>query len=335
MSYIVNFFSLQLEGKSSYLSTLIHSFIVQSQQQANVYLLFATIIWGITPLVVEDLLNYLNPISILTIRFGIAVVILTTYMLLFHRQEGFSLLSSKTCIFIGLLNALAYPAATIGQKLTTAGLSTLLSSSFVVIVPFIAWKIEGKVLTIKIIGTALISLVGMFLISYNGDWTDHSNAINLGIIISLLAGIIWAFYIVLSSRFLDITKTEDDHISPLNFIYAINFYTLLPLFVISCFTSDLLGFIPGKTIPLLIFLGVLPQIVAFSLNSWAVARLGSINTSFFLILQVLVPLFFEFIVVQCYYTIWIYIGVFLVLLSMFLITKVNKASEQINRNELD
>lgn len=299
---------------------------MQFQQQANIYLIFATLIWGITPLVVEDLLNYLNPISILTIRFGIAVVILTAYMLLFHRQEGFSLLSSKTCVLIGLLNALAYPAATIGQKFTTAGLSTLLTSSFVVIVPFIAWKIEGKMLTIKIIGAALISLVGMFLISYNGDWNNHSSAINLGIIISLLAAILWAFYIVLSSKYLDITKTGDNYISPLNFIYAINFYTLLPLFVFSCFTSDLFGFIPGKTIPLLVFLGILPQIVAFGLNSWAVARLGSVNTSFFLILQVLVPLFFEFLVVQQYYTIWIYFGVSLILLSMVLIGKVNKPS---------
>lgn len=254
------------------------------------------------------------------------MVILTVFMFLFHRQEGFSLLSSKTCVLIGFLNALAYPAATIGQKLTTAGLSTLLTSSFVVIVPFIAWKIEGKILTTKIICTALISLVGIFLISYNGDWTSQSSALNLGIIISLLAAILWAFYIVLSSKYLDITKTEDNHINPLNFIYAINFYTLLPLIIFSCFTSDLFGFIPRRIIPLLVFLGVLPQIIAFGLNSWAVARLGSVNTSFFLILQVLVPLLFEFIVVQQFYTIWIYFGVLFILLSMFLIAKVNRVS---------
>ncbi|MHA2366045.1 MAG: DMT family transporter [Candidatus Hodarchaeales archaeon] len=301
---------------------------MQSQQQANYYLLFATIIWGITPIVVEELLNYMSPFLIMTIRFGLAFVILTVYILLFHRQEGFNLIFSKNCILIGLLNAFAYPISAIGVELTTAGIATLLSTSFVIIVPFIAWVIEGKELNIEIILIALIALCGLFLISYNGDWNNFSNSTSLGIIMSILAAVLWGFSIVLSSRLLDITDNKNNNNSALSFIFSINFYTFFPLLLFTLFTSENLSFSHLRLVQFLIFLGIFPTIIAFGLYTWAIARIGSVNTSFFLLLQVLVPLFFEFLFMQRHYSIWIYIGTTLILLSMFFINKSNRPTKR-------
>ena len=289
---------------------------LSSQRTAQLVLLFSNIIWGITPIFVEVVLGYLTPLQTTTFRFGIAVLVLTFVLLLFKGREAFSMLSGKTVILLGWLDAWGYLAATIGQDMTTPGLATLLASFYIFIVPFIAWKIEGTRLNWRIVTIGFIGLIGIFLISFNGDWANFADSSILGILVLMFAAFMWGFYTVITGKFLDIANTDEKPIDLMSFTYASLFHTFLALLILSMLTGELSFSIPLEIIPYLVFLGIFPTIIALGLWNWAIARLGSISTSFFQLLQVIVPFILEFILLQQFYSGWIYAGIFLILISI-------------------
>jgi drug/metabolite transporter (DMT)-like permease len=240
------------------------------------------------------------------------------------------MLSGKTFILLGWLDALAYLAAVAGQDLTTPGLSTLLSSFYVFLVPFFAWYLEGTKLNWKIGLVGLISLIGIFLISFNGDWNNFANSSMLGIIILMFAAIMWGLYTVISGKFLDISKNKEKKIDIMSFTYASLFHTFLALSFLTIITGEITFSIPLEIIPHIVFSGIFPTIIALGLWNWAIARLGSVSTSFYQLLQVIVPFILEFIFFQQIYSAWIYGGIILILMSSFLISdNQNESVEEI------
>lgn len=315
---------------------------LSSQRSAQIVLFISNIIWGITPIFVEVVLGYLTPLQTTTLRFGVAILVLSLVLLLVKGRDGFSMLSGKTVILLGWLDAWGYLAATIGQDMTTPGLATLLASFYIFIVPFLAWKIEGTRFNWRIVAIGLIGLIGIFLISFNGDWANFSDSSILGILILMFAAFMWGFYTVITGKFLNIANTEGKKIDLMSFTFASLFHTFLALFILSMITGELSIIATGgaflslflEIIPFLIFLGLFPTIIALGLWNWAIARLGSISTSFYQILQVIVPFILEFILFQQFYSGWIYAGIFLILMSTFWISGGANLSSDENQNDI-
>jgi drug/metabolite transporter (DMT)-like permease len=300
-----------------------------SQRNAQGVLLISNIIWGITPIFLEIVLKYLTPLQTTTLRFGVGLLALTFFLLLFKGKNGFSMLSVKTVILLGWLDAFGYLTATIGLDMTTPGLSTLLSSFYVFIVPFIAWKIEETKLNWRIGIIGLISLLGVFLISFNGDWGNFTNSSNFGVLILMFSAIMWGFYTVITGKFLNISKKEEKNIDLMSFTYASLFHTFLALTILSMITGELTCSLPPEILPYILFAGLFPTIIALGLWNWAIARLGSISTSFFQLLQIIIPFILEIVLFHQFYSGWIYAGIFLILLSSFWIGDSNTTEETV------
>jgi drug/metabolite transporter (DMT)-like permease len=307
---------------------------MESNHKAQFILLDATLIYGITPIILAEVLDYLSPLHAIAIRFGIAVLVFSLILPFINWRTGISFLSCKTCIFIGWLNAFGFLTATIGQKMTTAGLATLVSTSFIFIVPFIAWKLENTPLNIKKVVITTVAFFGMFLIGFDGDWRNFGSLSTIGIVFLLLAAVFWSFYIVISGKFLKISKANDQEVNILSFIFAILFHTFLPLFFLSIFTPKPPISLPSIVILNLLFLGIFPTIIAFSLFCWAIARLGSVQTSFYLFLQVIIPFLIETIFIGQYYSEWTYCGIFIIVISMLWVCTRDMSSSQEDKDKI-
>ncbi|MFX1514027.1 MAG: DMT family transporter [Promethearchaeota archaeon] len=299
---------------------------MQSQHKSKSFLFIAIAIWGISPVFLEFILDYLSPLHAITMRFGIAVLVLTFYVFLFKRRNGFSLLSSKTCIFLGWLDAFGYLTATIGQKMTTAGLATLISAFYVFIVPFLAWKHEGTKLDRKIMVGGLAALSGIFFICFDGEWSNFSSLSSLGILFLMFAALLWAFYIVVSSHFLSLSEKEERNIDLVSFLYSILFHAFIPLIVLSMITPRSSVSLPLEIILFLLFLALFPTIFAKGLYNLAITRIGSVQTSFYLLLQVIIPFICELIFFQQNYSGWVYIGIFILIIATSQIHERNVSS---------
>ncbi|MHA2233373.1 MAG: DMT family transporter [Candidatus Hodarchaeales archaeon] len=289
---------------------------MHTHHKAQAILLIATVIWGLAPIAVELLLDHLTPLQTVTLRFGIGVLLLTLFLPLLKRGDTFSLLTSKTCIVLGWVEAFGLLAATTGQEMTTAGLATLLSTSFVFIVPFLAWKLEGTDLNLRTVVLASIALMGIFFISFNGDWSNFSGLSILGILILMLAAILFGLYIAISGKFLKNANNEENKLDLVSFTYASLVHTFLPLFVLSMITMRSTFSLPLKILPLLLFLGIFPTIIAFLLYHRAITRIGSVSTSFYLVIQVIIPFLYELAFSQQNYSPWVLAGIFVLLLSL-------------------
>ncbi|MFX0085038.1 MAG: DMT family transporter [Candidatus Hodarchaeota archaeon] len=310
--------------------------IIQNEKQkAFFFLLNANLIWGITPIFLEVILKYFSPLQAVTLRFGIAAVTLSFILYISRGRKAFSFLFMKNVIILGWLDALGYLAATVGQDMSTAGLATLLSSFYVFIVPFIAWRLEDAEINMKLVFTGSISLIGVFLISFNGDWTNLTKSSMFGVLILIFSAIMWGFYTVLTGNFLKLSKLKDEKVDLLNFTSASIFHTFLVLSFISFVVAEPIIIFPLEIIPIILFLGLVPTIFALSLWNWAIARLGAVDTSFIQLLQLVVPFILEFILFQQSYTVWIYSGISLILISSVWMTEGALSSNKSRKNKPD
>ncbi|MFQ6123960.1 MAG: DMT family transporter [Candidatus Heimdallarchaeota archaeon] len=292
---------------------------MQSRYKPQFVLVNTAIIWGISAIFLEAILDYLTPLHTITMRFGIAILILSILLLLFKKQDGFSLLSSKTCILLGWLDAFGQLTATIGQDMTTAGLATLISSSFVFIVPFLAWKVQGSRPQSKMVLLASFALTGIFLISFDGNWANFTSSSILGILTLFCAALFFGVYAVVADKFLRVSNPEFRKSNSIGFLYAILFHTFLPLFILSMITTRSSFSVSLRIVPILLFLAIFPTLIAFSLYNWAIARIGAVRTSFYLLLQVIIPFIVEFVLLQQFYSGWVYWGIFVLLISLLMI----------------
>jgi drug/metabolite transporter (DMT)-like permease len=299
---------------------------MQTKIKAQSAITLASIIWGITPIFVEIALDYLTPLNIMTFRFGIAIIVLSIFLPIIKERKGLSLLKSKTCILLGWLISFGYLTSTIGQEMTTPGLATLISTSYVIIVPFISWKLEDSKLSKRTLLLAIIALVGIFLTTFNGNWKNLSSVTSVGTIYLLVAALSWGLNIVLSGKALNKNEICKPRVDMLSFLYATILHTFLPLLLLSFLTTSHHKLLSTQLFLILVFLGIFSTLVTFSLYNWALSRMGSVRTTFYLLLQIIVPFLYELIILESSYSIWVLSGIFLLFTTMILID-VQKTSD--------
>lgn len=292
---------------------------MQDMTRAQFAMLLSTFMWGLAPIFVEIALEYCTPLFIMTMRFGIAVLAMSIFLPEIKRRQGLFLLKNKNCILIGWLISFGYLTSTLGQNLTTAGLATLISTSYIIMVPFLSWKLGKNKMTKEIIVLSCIALLGMFFITFNGDWNNFSTITSIGTIFLLIAAFLWGLNIALTDKFMVDIKSKERGFDYLSFLYASIVHTFLPLLLLSFLAPLPDSSIILNILPLLIFLGVFSTILTFGLHQYAISKMGSVNTTFYLLLQILVPFSYEILYLKMSYSEWIISGSLIILLTMVIL----------------
>lgn len=155
----------------------------------------ATLIWGISFVIVKDVTNTMSPAWILAVRFTAAAIIMAVAFLkertlYFERAHvGFGLL-------FGLALFLAAYTQTIGITDTTPGKNAFLTGTYCVIVPFLAWALLRRRPSRYNIVAAVLCIVGIGFISL-----DDSLTMRFGDAMTLVCAFFYALHIILVSQF--------------------------------------------------------------------------------------------------------------------------------------
>lgn len=160
------------------------------------WLILVTIVWGSTFLIVKDTVSTVNEYLIVFIRSGLAFLAMFFFQLFTDRKK----LWNKKAFFygsiMGMLMAITYGAQTIGLKYTSTGHSAFITSSAVILVPFILFFLfKNELLRIDIIAVIIVS-AGLFLLTY-----DFETDINIGDLITIITAVSYAFHVVLAGQF--------------------------------------------------------------------------------------------------------------------------------------
>lgn len=159
-----------------------------------VALIVATVVWGGGFIVMKNSLDSITPQYLLASRSIIGTI---GMCILFHKKLRTITKQDIKCGFIlGLLLFLAFTFQTYGLKYTTASKNAFLTTAYVVLVPFTGWIIKRKKPDIySFIGT-FICIIGIGLLSLEGDLT-----LKLGDGLTLICAIFYAIHITYIDTF--------------------------------------------------------------------------------------------------------------------------------------
>ena len=162
-------------------------------------LILVTVIWGGGFVASDMALGSMKPFQIMMVRFLLASVLMGMISMGQHKKEG-KLENRAGAIKAGILMGIAlfagFALQIIGLQYTTPSKNAFLTALNVVIVPFIAFIILKKKVGMKGIIGAIMSVIGVALLSLNGNLT-----LSLGDGLTLLCAVGFAFQSCLTGEF--------------------------------------------------------------------------------------------------------------------------------------
>lgn len=164
----------------------------------KIFLFLATIIWGSTFFIMEDAITNISIFWLLAIRFSIATIILALILIkrLKKIDKGYLLRG----FLMGLFVIAAYIFQTYGlaDEGTTPGKNAFLTATYCVIVPFLAWALNGPRPDRYNVCAAVMCVFGITLISVSGN---DFKSVCMGDLLTLLGGLFYSFHMVSVSFF--------------------------------------------------------------------------------------------------------------------------------------
>ncbi len=163
---------------------------------AKLALLAATLIWGSSFIIVENVTDTLPTNALLAIRFIAAAILLS--LIFIKRLKKLNGAYIWRGALLGVLLFLAYMTQTFGisSPENTPGKNAFLTAVYCVIVPFMAWGFSKKRPDRYNVISAFMCIIGIGLVSLNTDFT-----VGAGDILTLIGGVFYALHIIAVSRF--------------------------------------------------------------------------------------------------------------------------------------
>ena len=156
-------------------------------------LLFSTLIWGSSFVIMKNVTESLSVAYLLALRFTIGTILL--YSLCYKEFKKLDKSDYRNGIFIGVLLFIAFFVQTLGITDTTPGKNAFLTATYCVLVPFVYWIVDKNrpdlyqfmAAFVCILGIGLVSLTSGFSIGVGDTWT-------------LVSSVFYAFHIVAVSK---------------------------------------------------------------------------------------------------------------------------------------
>jgi len=159
-------------------------------------LLSAAFLWGVSFVIMKNVLTSIPPFYILAIRFcGAALILLPACAKKLKKIDSTYI---KGGALMGASLLLGYVFQTYGLQMTTPGKNAFLTSVYCIIVPFLYWAYIKKRPDKFNAIAALICIVGIGFISLDGDLI-----IGKGDALTLMCGFFFAVHIIVTARFVD------------------------------------------------------------------------------------------------------------------------------------
>ena len=240
-------------------------------------LIIVTAIWGSTFIMMKDVVGSIEPAWLIGIRFFSAGVIL----LIALRKHVARFISRKVVsmgVLLGIFDFTAFLFQTIGLQHTTPGINAFLTATYCVIVPFIWWIVARRRPTLINVTTALLALVGIWLVSVSSS--DSGLTLGIGEGLTLIGAVMFAVHIVFVSKF--------SQLGDVLTLTVLQFLTegACGLLVGAAFeTAPTLAAFTPSVVAQLVFLVLFASIFCFGTQNIALAHVPPAQASLFLSLE--------------------------------------------------
>ncbi len=244
-------------------------------------LVVTTIIWGSAFVVMKNSIEVIPPAYVLALRFSIASVGL---VIVFWKRV--SVLKFQDLLRGGLLGVflfISYFFQTYGLKYTTASKNAFITTLYVILVPFLHWFFNKKSPTKNNVAAAFIAVIGLALLSLEGDLS-----VNIGDFLTFICGFFYAIHIVFIDRY------TADHDPVVLTVLQMVAAAALSWLVAPVLEGNLdLGVIQGSILTGILYLGIFSTMLCFLFQNMAQKYLSPNTSSIILSFEAVFGLIFS------------------------------------------
>jgi len=232
----------------------------------------AALIWGTSFVVLKSALGNVDTMWTLAIRFSLAAAIMLIPA--GRKLKNMDKRSLKGAVLMGVCLAAAYILQTFGLVFTSPGKNAFLTSTYCVLVPFMAWAIYKRKPTGFNITAAVLCVTGIGLVALNSSFDE----INIGDILTLMCGIFYSLQIIMMEQY--IGGAEPLTITGVQFSAAAVVCWLGALFFEAAPTN-----VPVSAWMNILYLSVMCTAACFFLQAWGMRYTPSATAAMLLTLE--------------------------------------------------
>ena len=232
---------------------------------AHIGLLFVSIIWGLTFVLVKEALNDAPPFSFAALRFGLATLI----TLLIVNKNIITITKNEIIggILCGFLLFLGYAFQNFGLMNTTATKSAFITSVSVLIVPLLLVAMDIQKVKLRIWLAVVLATFGLYLLILPGG------GINIGDVITFGCAVSFALHIIAQDNCLK----KGIRLLPF-FCIQLAFVTLISFIHAKVFEPEVIIWSTRLTNAIIIT-GIFGTLIAFLIMVWAQKILNPSETA--------------------------------------------------------
>ena len=270
---------------------------------AQILLVFVTLIWGATFIMVKDALNDAGPFAFGTLRFTIAgiltLVIVNKSIFTLTKTEIIGGLICGFCLFCG------YAFQNFGLMQTSASKSAFITSVSVLMVPIILYLFNIQKIKMKVWFAVVLATIGLyFLLDPRGGMMNWGDILTFGCALGFAVHIIFqGYYVKKNVRVLPFFLVQAWVVVGLSFINSLLFE---PIFAIWS----------PRLIFALLVTGIAATFIAILLMIWAQQILNPSETAIIFALEPVFATVFAIIFAGEILGLWGYIGGGLIVLAV-------------------
>jgi drug/metabolite transporter (DMT)-like permease len=276
------------------------------------FLIVASFIWGTSFVSVKIGVEHVDPFLFSILRFFFGSLVLIVVLVLLKRMNT-RLFKDKIIWGIALINAVALEFQHLGMTMTSATNAVLLVDIDVVFVALLATIVLSEKITSKIMVGLLLGMVGVVIITTNGDFSSVFSGSFIGNAMVFFGGVLWAFYVVYQKKVL---VPESDVLQVTGVVVFETTIFLLPMTLLfaGSYVVDSVGWLS------VVYTGVLCTGLAFLLYNIGLKAISATVSSIILLLEIVFAMFFAFLVLGETPTVVTAMGGALIILSIIVIS---------------
>ncbi|MFX1469000.1 MAG: DMT family transporter [Promethearchaeota archaeon] len=302
--------------------------------KSYIFISIAIVCWGLSSTFIELGLNSMQFAPFLFYRFSISMLILTPFILIKKRRQTAILFKNKVVWFIGLFESLGLIFQYIGQELQIpAGLTTLLTIMYAVMVPFFSWIFLKQKLKLYHLITVSISFIGIFFIISEGDlnFLKQGSLSIIGILVLITSASFFGLYITFTSY---IQKSTDSKIDSISLFYVMLVIVTM-VSVLTMIITDIYVFPSKETWIWLFNLIIFSTIIAFYMYFISMKTISANQVSLLLLLQVIIPFIIDIFLFGRNYHLFVLIGSIILFISILFSTLISISSEELDNSTIE
>lgn len=282
---------------------------MQENHKYNIYMVIATIFFGMTYVLTKICLNYSTELHIISFRFLIAFVI----SLIFLQKKIFPIKIKEILysLILSVLLFMVFITMTIGVKYTTATNASFLISLSVIFIPFFSWIFNKEKPKKSIFIVLIIALIGIMLLTLDKNLEFH-----IGDILCLICSLVFSFHVLITERFVKNNNPITLGVLQFGGVALLSFLVQYPIEKFTLPKNE-------KFWISLMILSVFCTALAYIIQTVSQKKLSSTLIGLILSLEPIFSGIFGYFILNEYLSPQQYIGAFLLLISIIYVTVKN------------